>query len=231
MFGEFRRAGSESGNSPGEAPGPEAGREARAGIAALGLRIQARRNQRGITLDAMATRTGFSKGYLSRIENGKKTPPLGTLDRIARALGTDINLLLTADPAPAEPVPTYGIVRAGSRPTGMRIDGAERLTPANAPLQVEPWLLRPGREFGAPPFREHEGQQFLHVQRGRIECEIGRERVDLSAGDSLYLDSRLPLRLRAAEADAEVLVVLAPRAASTVGASEASAAPALESGR
>jgi transcriptional regulator with XRE-family HTH domain len=214
MFGEIRRGDGEGGNSPGMVPGPEADREERAGIQALGRRIQARRNQRGITLDAMATRTGFSKGYLSRIENGKKTPPLGTLDRIARALGTDINLLLAAEPAPTEPVPPFGIVRADSRPTGRQIDGAERLAAADAPLWVEPWLLRPGREFGAPPFRAHEGQQFLHVQRGRIECEIGRERVELAAGDSLYLDSRLPLRLRAPQADAEVLVVLVPRAGS-----------------
>ncbi|MFN7555891.1 helix-turn-helix domain-containing protein, partial [Microcystis sp.] len=52
-------------------------------IAQLGWRIQERRLQRGMTLDVISQRTGFSKGYLSRIENGRKTPPLPTLGRIA----------------------------------------------------------------------------------------------------------------------------------------------------
>jgi len=237
MFGEFRREDGNSGNSPDAAA--QTGGGARAGLAALGRHIQARRNQRGITLEAMAVRTGLSKSYLSRIENGKKTPPLGTLDRIAHALGTDINVLLAGEAAPAEPVPAYGVVRAGSRPGGRRADGAERLTPADAPLRIEPWLLRPGCEFVAPSLRDHVGQLFLHVQRGCVECEIGRERVDLSAGDSLHLDARLPLRLRAPKADAEALLVLVPRAGRTArfsatsgeSAHDAAATPALDRGR
>jgi transcriptional regulator with XRE-family HTH domain len=230
MFGESARGTGSRAETSGEAAGAERG-GARVGLEALGRRIQARRTQRGITLEAMATRTGFSKGYLSRIENGKKTPPLGTLDRIARALGTDINLLLGAEPTAAEPAPFVGIVRAGSRPPGGRVDGAERLTAADAPLRIEPWLLRPAREFGALPFRDHDGQQFLHVQRGRVECEIGGEHVSLGAGDSVYLDSRLRLRLRAPEADAEVMVVLVPRAIATGQNAMRERTPALESGR
>ena len=112
-------------------------------IEALGRRIQTRRSQRGVTLDVMAVRTGFSKGYLSRIENGKKTPPLDTLARIARALGTDVNTLLSEERAAGtDAAPFFGVVRAASR---------QRVT-------------RPESAFGYEYFRLAEGDGAMLMQ-------------------------------------------------------------------
>jgi transcriptional regulator with XRE-family HTH domain len=185
-------------------------------IEALGRRIQARRIQRRITLDVLAQRTGFSKGYLSRIENGKKTPPLDTLARIARALGTDINLLLTSAAGSAEAQPFFSVVRAGNRQRVERAESAngyayESLAAGDAPRFMQPYIIRLPREFTSPGLSEHDGQEFMHVLRGRVEWQIGGERLVLDAGDSVYLDSRIPHRARALDGEAEALVVITPR--------------------
>jgi transcriptional regulator with XRE-family HTH domain len=193
----------------------EAGRPAE--IEALGRRIQSRRNQRGVTLDVMAVRTGFSKGYLSRIENGKKTPPLDTLARIARALGTDVNTLLSDERGGgADEAPFVNVVRAGSRQRAMRPESTygyvyERLADSDRPLAMQPFLIHLPPDFDKHVFFEHEGQEFMHVLQGRVEWQIGHERVVLEPGDSLYLDSRIPHRARALEGEAAALIVVTPR--------------------
>jgi transcriptional regulator with XRE-family HTH domain len=210
---------------------PAAGRAAE--IEALGRRIRARRGERRVTLDVLAARTGFSKGYLSRIENGRKTPPLETLSRIARALGTDINQLLAGEHGgAADARPFFSVVRAGSRQRVDRPDAScgyayERLTTGDAPLQMQPYLIRLPREFDSLARSEHRGQEFMHVLRGRVEWEIGGELLVLDPGDSVYLDSRIPHRARALDGEAEALVVVTPRQAQAATlADDASRAPA-----
>ena len=48
--------------------------------------IRVWREHRGMTLDQVSARAGIGKGYLSDIENGKRTGPVQTLQAIARAL-------------------------------------------------------------------------------------------------------------------------------------------------
>src|SRR5271166_5345169 len=56
----------------------------------LGPRLCELRTIRGFTQDRLAAETGFTKGYLSKIENSKVIPPIGTLVKIAHVLGTDL---------------------------------------------------------------------------------------------------------------------------------------------
>ena len=56
----------------------------------IGERIARLRADRRMTLDALARATGFTKSYLSKIENARKVPPIGSLSRIAVALDSDI---------------------------------------------------------------------------------------------------------------------------------------------
>ena len=56
----------------------------------IGERIARLRADRRMTLERLAAATGFTTSYLSKIENAKKVPPIGSLSRIAVALGSDI---------------------------------------------------------------------------------------------------------------------------------------------
>ena len=60
----------------------------------IGKRIKSSRNKKRITLERLALETGFTKGYLSKVEKSPKAPPVSTLGTIARALGVTISSLL-----------------------------------------------------------------------------------------------------------------------------------------
>jgi DNA-binding XRE family transcriptional regulator len=53
--------------------------------------IRVWREHRGMTLDQVSARAGIGKGYLSEIENGKRTGPVQTLQAIARALDVGLD--------------------------------------------------------------------------------------------------------------------------------------------
>lgn len=184
-------------------------------IAQLGRRIQDRRIDRGITLDVMAQRTGFSKGYLSRIENGKKTPPLSTLGRLAVALATDVHALLVA-PLQREGEPFFRVLRTADRRPVERAESAfgyryEALGSSAATACMLPFMVHLPREIDRHVFFEHDGEELVYLLSGRVEWQIGHERHVLEAGDALSLDSRLPHRARALDGDASALMVLLPR--------------------
>jgi transcriptional regulator with XRE-family HTH domain len=58
----------------------------------IGQRLRKSRKEKGLTLDGLVEETGFSKSYLSQIENLKREPSIGTLTKIAYALGVDSNI-------------------------------------------------------------------------------------------------------------------------------------------
>ncbi|MGP9536744.1 helix-turn-helix domain-containing protein [Brachybacterium sp. AOP43-C2-M15] len=63
----------------------------------IGQRIRARRQQRGLSLAALAAEVGRAPSQLSVIENGKRELRLGELSRIARALEVSVDDLLAPE--------------------------------------------------------------------------------------------------------------------------------------
>lgn len=60
----------------------------------LASHLRAMRGERGLTLQALAERSGVSRATLSRIENGEVSPTAETLGRMAAALAMPISRLL-----------------------------------------------------------------------------------------------------------------------------------------
>ena len=56
------------------------------------------RQHRGLTLHQLSEKTGLAAGYLSEIERGVKPGSAAALARIARALGTTIDVLVGEEP-------------------------------------------------------------------------------------------------------------------------------------
>ncbi len=52
------------------------------------------RLERRITLESLASKTGFTQGYLSKVEKSEKAPPVSTLGIISRVLNVTISFLL-----------------------------------------------------------------------------------------------------------------------------------------
>lgn len=66
----------------------------------LGERVQALREARGWTQEALAQAIGIEAATLSRYETAKLAFPLGVLARVADRLGTTLSDLVRSDDAP-----------------------------------------------------------------------------------------------------------------------------------
>jgi ribosome-binding protein aMBF1 (putative translation factor) len=64
----------------------------------VGSAVRAARRRAGMSQVELATRTGTSQPSIARLEKGMVSPTVITLDRIARALGTD--LVIDFEPGP-----------------------------------------------------------------------------------------------------------------------------------
>lgn len=77
-------------------PPPEQAAQARAWpntqiVERIGNRVRQLREWRSMTQSQLQSRSRVSRSYLSRIESGQMTPSLGTLEKIAEALGIGLN--------------------------------------------------------------------------------------------------------------------------------------------
>jgi transcriptional regulator with XRE-family HTH domain len=176
----------------------------------IGAHIAELRQRLGITLEQLAIRTGFSKGYLSKIENSRKVPPIGSLSRIAAALRTDISALLHAPTHAAQP--GLSVVRATERRPVVRGGTAfgydyVSLADNRRDKSMEPFLFTFPSQIDKYVFFEHEGEEFMFVLSGRVEWQAGSDKLVLEPGDSIYFDARLPHRGRSLGGEARAVVV------------------------
>ena len=193
--------------------------------ALIGEKLRAAREQQGMSLRDLASKTEVSASMLSQIENGKAYPSVRSMYNIAAALELPVDYFFPETNAPAHartPVamtaselrqaqvdalpeaaalelesPAPLIVHPHTRPTISLKGGIEweRLT-----LQPEP-----GAEFleityapGATSgnrMSHHIGREFGLVLEGALTIELGFERYTLCPGDSIIFDSTTPHRL------------------------------------
>ncbi|HTL51914.1 MAG TPA: XRE family transcriptional regulator [Planctomycetota bacterium] len=176
----------------------------------IGAVVQRVRLERGLRLEDLAKRAGFTKGFLSKIENGKANPPIATLLRVAGALGVDPSLFFDGagmaagatggsasagtnyDPHASAHVPATSRLRITNASAGPGYDYWSLAAPRRRKA-MEPFLLtvRPGQVDRRKRF-EHPGEEFIHVLAGRMEYVVGNERYKLEPGDSLYFEASRP---------------------------------------
>src|SRR3989442_7534406 len=177
----------------------------------IGERIARLRADRRMTLERLAAATGFTTSYLSKIENAKKVPPIGSLSRIAVALGSDIAGFF--DSAVGGRDAGACVVRASERRPvvrGWTAFGYDYLSLAfqEHDQKMEPFIFTFPAKIDSHVFFDHAGEEFLFVLKGRIEFQVGGDRWVLREGDSLYFDSHIPHRGWSLGGDAKVLVVI-----------------------
>lgn len=161
---------------------------------AITSKIKKLRLGKRMTLERLAKETGLTKGYLSRIENSEKAPPLFTLDNVARALGVDITFLLSEDTANIADSDIV-LVKKGEGKTVLRRPAPygyeyQSLAYKKAGKNMEPYLLsvrlkKQTRGGG------HPGEEFIYVLDGKMKFFYGDRTFLVEKGDSLYFDSSL----------------------------------------
>jgi transcriptional regulator with XRE-family HTH domain len=160
----------------------------------LGRSLRAARLQAGLTMGALAEMAGVSQPHLSQMENGRTSPSINTLYRLANALGVTAQELL-----PSLARDELQVIRAGSVATTPIVDSqapAMARVLVGSPdklLQVQEVTVSPGQDLGQ--WFRHEGEEFIYVVHGSVLIELlGRSSGELSAGDSAWYDATIEHR-------------------------------------
>jgi transcriptional regulator with XRE-family HTH domain len=158
--------------------------------AEIGKRIREFRLKKNFTLQMLADKTGYSKGYLSKVEKSDKAPPVATLSTIARELDATVASFLGEGPQKD----ILCVVRKNER-TLMASNGEEfgyayeALANPYPNKHMEPFILSyPSKDAFKYSF-QHDGEEMLFVLQGKIRFKYGDREIVLEEGDCIYFDS------------------------------------------
>jgi transcriptional regulator with XRE-family HTH domain len=137
-------------------------------LAEFGSRVRIRRQQRGLTVAQLAELSGISRRMLTQIELGQANPSLVTVDKVARALDTDLAGLALPDEEPevltVRPAGSATVMWSG-RPDSEALLHVATLSRGGAELWS--WTLAPGDRYQAQPDPAGSEELFL-VQSGTL---------------------------------------------------------------
>ena len=160
-------------------------------------RVRDQRATQGLSLDALASKSGVSRSMISLIERGESSPTAVVLEKLAAGLGVMLASLFDTPAATAQ---------ALSGPVARRDDQPQWQDPASGylrrnvsppgvpqPMQIVEVHFPPhGRvafETGARDLRVH---QQVWVLEGAIDITLGAERHQLREGDCLAMQLDRP---------------------------------------
>jgi transcriptional regulator with XRE-family HTH domain len=160
-------------------------------------RVRELRAARGLSLEALAAKSGVSRSMISLIERGEASPTAVVLEKLAAGLGVMLASLFDApggaSGSPASPVarrddqplwqdPASGYLRRNVSPPGVP-----------QPIQIVEVHFPPGErvafETGGRDLRVH---QQVWVLEGAIDVTLGAERHRLHEGDCLAMQLDRP---------------------------------------
>jgi quercetin dioxygenase-like cupin family protein len=169
----------------------------------VGKKIKKARTEKKISFEQLANETGFSIDYLKDIEEGRKTPPVGTLLQIARALEIDSGMLLKEEESKLKKRIKAYTKRTDNYAYTTLTPGAENKHLKAFRVTVEGMQEHKGVGY------HHEGEEFVYVLNGQVEVVVGDHVNRLDTGESLHFNSGIRHQLRnIGEEKAELLVVI-----------------------
>lgn len=156
---------------------------------AVGLKIRELRNQRRLPMRRLAEMSGLSVNTLSLVENGKSSPSVSTLQRLASALKVPLTSFFESQPEQKHVVFSWHDQRAR-----VNIGSAclENLGKDMAGHAVQPFLvtLEPGAGSGSGTI-VHTGYEFVFCLAGLVLYQIGEKSYYLEPGDSIVFEAHL----------------------------------------
>lgn len=160
----------------------------------LGERVRGVRRASGLTLDALATRSGVSRAMLSKVERGEKNPTLVVAAKVAEGLGVPMSRLLGQEERREVVVVPKGRRLVARDPE----TGFERqlLSPSFAGRGVEfvRNVVPEDSTSGEFPAHRRGVEEYVVVEKGRLRAELAGEGYVLEEGDALYFEADVPHR-------------------------------------
>jgi transcriptional regulator with XRE-family HTH domain len=161
----------------------------------IGKTIRRIRKEKGLTLENVAQKSGFSRGYLSKVEHSDKAPPVSTLLNISEALRVSVSEIL----GEVQEQPSCSLVRLGERQLMAR--GAtmfgysyETLAHKYPHKHMEPYILTIPKDVEKNPLFQHKGEEMMMILEGSMKFFHGENEYVMHEGDCIYFDSGIPHR-------------------------------------
>jgi transcriptional regulator with XRE-family HTH domain len=161
----------------------------------------------------LAADCDLSHPFLSQLERGLARPSMGSLDRIARALGSSQLELMAIDDAIADSGSTASaVVRADEGATGpyglshgrLLVHGPSRFHP----VEIVGSNTDPGDYFS------HIEHEFVYVLAGKVAVDLdGRPLETLLPGDSIYFGGSIGHRWSSADGHEYRVIIVKERVA------------------
>src|SRR6266571_3953731 len=160
-------------------------------------RVRELRAAHGLSLDALAGKSGVSRSMISLIERGESSPTAVVLEKLAAGLGVTMASLFEAPAAAARP-PSGPVARRDDQPQWQ--DPASGYVRRNVsppgvpqPMQIVEVEFPPrGRVAFENGARDARVYQQVWVLRGAIDVTVGTERHRLREGDCLAMELDRP---------------------------------------
>jgi transcriptional regulator with XRE-family HTH domain len=159
----------------------------------IAYRISALRAERGLTLDALATRSNVSRSMISLIERGESSPTAVVLEKIASALGVTLAALFAEGTTSGEPLvrrdaqlqwrdPQSGYLRRNVSPPDFQ-----------SPIQIVEVIFPPRAKVAyETSARDVRVDQQIWVLDGAIDVSLGPDQYRLNTGDCLAMQLDRP---------------------------------------
>ena len=161
--------------------------------------VRALRIAQGMTVDQLAAKSGFSKGFISQVENFRLTPSLKAINKIAAALGTEMAVLFQSEAK----VPEYTFGNLGAGEEVIRDNGGHfgivyrALAYRQIGRGMDPFLIEYHRAAEERAFMMHDTEEFYILLEGEVDFFVLEEknRTRMKSGDTVYLAANIPHRV------------------------------------
>jgi transcriptional regulator with XRE-family HTH domain len=185
----------EGDEKPSEPTGPPASAalDTERMIRRVGFQIRRLRNDRGLTLQHVADRTGVSVSMLSMLERGVAGASISTLVAVASALGVHMSDLFEQESEPHSPVRRREDQIEVQTAAGVLRRVAHNDSGHGLEMVVNQYA--PGTASGARAVH-HSGTEFGLVLDGELTVVLEGVRHDLRPGDSITYRSTQPHLIR-----------------------------------
>ncbi len=184
------------------------------GIEAIGERIKAIRQAKGVSLDELSKLTGFEVDLLAGIEQKEVQPQLGTVIKLSKALDSAFSRVVSGIGCKFYSVTRKNERKTVSRSTSQKgkkqLYSFKSLAPEVKGRHMEA-LMVVLEENPEGDMSVHDGEEFIYVLEGNVLVKIGEDEFELAPGDTVYYLSTTPHRIAAKSGKASILAVLYDR--------------------
>jgi transcriptional regulator with XRE-family HTH domain len=155
---------------------------------AIGVKLRSTRLAQSLTIASVASETGLSTGFISRVERDETSPSVASLVTLCQVLSLPLGSLFEA--------PENEVIALADAPR-INMGGSnaiERLlTPrGESRVQVLRSLLEPGATGGDELYTINCDLETVHVLSGKLMVRLVSGTVELATGDTMTLAGREP---------------------------------------